>query len=71
MFWTWVYTQQFLDIMYANNIIPTIIKLTTHKTRTIIDNILTNNCQGNQKQEGCITYADLSNHKPIYKTSKI
>ena len=39
--------------MYTNNIIPTIIKPTTYKTKTKIDNILTNNYQGKQKQEGC------------------
>ena len=37
------YTQEFLDIMYANNLISTITKPTRHKTRTLIDNIFTNN----------------------------
>ena len=64
------YTQEFLDTMYANNLIPTITKPTRPKTRTLIDNIFTNNYQDNQKQERGIIYADLSDHLPIYNISK-
>ena len=64
------YTQEFLDIMYSNNLIPTITKPTRPKTRTLIDNIFTNNYQDNQKQERGIIYADLSDHFPIYNISK-
>ena len=56
--------------MYANNLIPTITKPTRPKTRTLIDNIFTNNHQDNQKQEKGIIYADLSDHLPIYNISK-
>ena len=56
--------------MYANNLIPTITKPTRPKTRTLIDNIFTNNYQDNQKQERGIIYADLSDHLPIYNISK-
>ena len=63
------YTQEFLDIMYSNNLIPTITKPTRPKTRTLIDNIFTNNYQDNQKQERGIIYADLSDHFPIYNIS--
>ena len=56
--------------MCANNLIPTIIKPTRPKTRTLIDNIFTNNYQDNQKQERGIIYADLSDHLPIYNISK-
>ena len=65
------YTQEFLDIMYSNNLIPTITKPTRPKTRTLIDNIFTNNYQDNQKQERGIIYADLSDHFPIYNINKI
>ena len=65
------YTQEFLDIMYSNNFIPTITKPTRPKTRTLIDNIFTNNYQDNQKQERGIIYADLSDHFPIYNMNKI
>ena len=64
------YTQEFLDTMYANNLIPTITKPTRPKTKTLIDNIFTNNYQDNQKQERGIIYADLSDHLPIYNISK-
>ena len=56
--------------MYANNLIPTITKPTRPKTRTLIDNIFTNNYQDYQKQERGIIYADLSDHLPIYNISK-
>ena len=64
------YTQAFVDIMYSNNLIPTITKPTRPKTRTLIDNIFTNNYQDNQKQERGIIYADLPDHFPIYNISK-
>ena len=64
------YTQEFLDIMYGNNLIPTITKSTRPKTRTLIDNIFTNKYQDNQKQERGIIHADLSDHLPIYNISK-
>ena len=64
------YTQEFFDIMYSNNLIPTITKPTRPKTRTLIDIIFTNNYQDNQKQERGIIYADLSDNFPIYNISK-
>ena len=64
------YTQEFIDIMNSNNLIPTITKPIRPKTRTLIDNIFTNNYQDNQKLEKGIIYADLSDHFPIYNISK-
>ena len=40
------------------------------KTRTLIDNIFSNNYKDNQKQDRGIIYADLSDHFPIYNISK-
>ena len=40
------------------------------KTRTLIDNIFSNNYKDNQKQDRGIIYADLSDHCPIYNISK-
>ena len=54
---------------YANNLIPTFTKPIRNKTRTLIDNIFSNNYQDNQNQEP--TNADLSDHFPIYNISKI
>ena len=56
--------------MYANNLIHSITKPTRPKTRTLIDNIFSNNYQDYQKQERGIIYADLSDHLPIYNISK-
>ena len=64
------YTQEFLDIMYSNNLIPTATKPTRPKTKTLIDNIVTNNYQDNQKQERGMIYADLSDRFPIFNISK-
>ena len=67
MFQIWVYPGV-PCYCYANILIPSITKPII---MTLIENIFSNNHKDNQKQERGITYADLSDHIPIYNISKI
>ena len=69
MFQKWVYPRV-TWYCYANDLIPFIIMPIRPKTRTLIDNIFSNNYKENQKQDRGIIYADLSDHFPIYNISK-
>ena len=70
MFQTWVYPGV-PWYCYANNLIPSITKPIITNIMTLIENIFSNNYKDYQKQERGITYADLSDHFPIYNISKI
>ena len=69
MFQKWVYPRV-TWYCYANDLIPFITMPIRPKTRTLIDNIFSNNYKDNQKQDRGIIYADLSDHFPIYNISK-
>ena len=65
------YTQEFIDVLYASNLIPSIIKPARCKTWRLINNTFTNNYQDNQTQWRGIIFADLSDYLPIYNITKI
>ena len=68
MFQKWIYPRV-PWYCYANNLIPTIPTMRP-KTRTLIDNIFSNNYKDNQKKERGIIYADSSDHYPINNIGK-
>ena len=69
MFQKWLYPRV-TWYCYANDLIPFVTMPIRPKTRTLIDNIFSNNYKDNQKQERGIIYDDLSDHFPIYNISK-
>ena len=61
-------TEQFLDVMHSNSLIPMIYKPTreTNTTATLIDNIFTNNyCVDDLLLQGLLI-ADISDHHAIF-----
>ena len=60
-------TASFIDILFENNLYPTITKPTrvTDKTATLIDNIYSNIKPDNTKFSG-ILYSDLTDHFPVF-----
>ena len=56
--------------MYVKNLLFTISKPTRPDTKSLIDNIFTNDPQVNEKQDRCIKCADLLDYFPIYNLSR-
>ena len=61
-------TQDFLDIMCSNSLLPTITKPTrvTKNSATLIDNIFTNGLLGAQYILTYILYCDITDHLPVF-----
>ena len=61
-------TQNFLNIMYSNSLLPNITKLSrvSSKSATLIDNIFSNSLLGNQSVLTGLMYCDISDHFPIF-----
>ena len=61
-------TEQFLDIMYSNSLIPMIYKPTreTSSTATLIDNIFTNSYSIDNLLLKGLLFADISDHHAIF-----
>ena len=60
-------TQECIDLMYSDSLLPTITKPTrvTSHSETLIDNIFCNNILNAQALSG-ILYTDISDHYPIF-----
>ena len=58
--------------MFSNACIPLICRPTriTPTTATLIDNIYSNDLTGNENQINGISYADISDHLPIFVLTK-
>ena len=61
-------TQDHIDIMLSNSLIPTITKPTrvTQKTCSLIDNIFVNNFSDGSNSISGILYCDVSDHFPVF-----
>ena len=61
-------TQDHIDIMLSNSLIPTITKPTrvTSKTCSLIDNIFVNNFTDGSNSLSGILYCDVSDHFPVF-----
>ena len=61
-------TQEHIDIMLSNSLIPTITKPTrvTPKTCSLIDNIFVNNFTDGSNSVSGILYCDVSDHFPVF-----
>ena len=64
-------TNEFINLMTSNSLYPLISKPTriTSSTATLIDNIFTNNLEGNMNC--CILYSDLSDRMPVFQVSHL
>ena len=60
-------TANFVDLMFENNLYPSITKPTrvTEKSATLIDNIFINNITNSNQIKG-ILYCDITDHFPVY-----
>ena len=61
-------TQDFLDIMYSNSLLPNITKPTrvTQRSATLIDNIFSNSLLSTESILTGIMYTDITDHFPIF-----
>ena len=61
-------TQDFLDIMYSNSLLPTITKPTriTKHSATLIDNIFSNSLLSTQQILTGILYCDITDHFLVF-----
>ena len=61
-------SQDFLDLLMSNSLIPTITKPTrvTHRSATLIDNIFSGGLFHTDKSFSGILYTDISDHFPIF-----
>ena len=64
-------TSDFIDILYANNMFPLIVKPTrvTDKSATLIDHVLTNNFDVNSRHIQGILISSISDHYAIFHIS--